>query len=179
MNRTRPWIIAAVLLCASTPVLSAQSDHSSLADVARRKPAHKAKVVITNDDIPPVAGAGAQPSSSVKAAGDAAASASPKEPHKDGAGKSQPAPETQTRLQELLAERRNLQSVIKHLEKTMAERTDEPARSNLNRVLQHSRQALDRNQEQIDQLRRDKSAPTDVPPAGQAGPQNTAPPRPK
>ncbi len=77
MNRTRPWIIAAALLCTSTAVISAQSDQPSLADVARRKSAHKAKVVITNDDIPPVAGASTQPPSSVNATGEAAASGSP------------------------------------------------------------------------------------------------------
>lgn len=171
MKRTSSWILALTAMFCLLPagVAQAQSNQPSLADVARRKPVRKAKIVVTNDDIPPVPEPSKPPASAPNGTDETAASGSAAPSQAPAAGKAQLPPDKQAKLQELLNERANLEAVIKHLEKIMAERTDEPARTNLDNTLQHAKQGLDQKQKEIDQLRAATSAAPASPPAAHPG----------
>jgi hypothetical protein len=153
MSARNRWSVVVLLLCTGLGSAAwAQSDQPSLADVARRKPAAKAKVVVTNDQIPPSPEANNPPASSSGSATAAASKPAP-DTSKPNSGKPQVAPENQAKLQQLETDRAQLQQVIKHLEEKIAASDDEHAKTTLSGVLQHAKEALDEDQKQIDKLK--------------------------
>jgi hypothetical protein len=166
--------LAAALFCAlAGSSMWAQSNQPSLAEVARRKPPHKAKVVITNDDIPPSREANSMPASTT--AGTAAESSPAQEHPKDNAVASKLPPEKESKLQELLTERGNLEAVVKHLEDSLAEKKDLQAMDTLNEVLLHAKQELHDKQKQIDNLRTGQDGQPQTPAATSASQGPAAP----
>ena len=147
MNQNRSLWCAALVMCVLVaPSLWAQTDQPSLADVARRKSATKAKRVVTNDEIPPSPEASLVAASSTPAAGVAP-------PAKKDAAKSDLPADKQTKMQELMKEHEDLQKVIKQLEDKLATTTDASLVDTLSPVLVHAKDALAKNQSEIDKLK--------------------------
>jgi hypothetical protein len=163
MNRNLLLWCAAVVTCGlAAPCLWAQSDQSSLADVARHKSAAKAKRVVTNDEIPPSPEAYLVPASATSAAGGSAKADALPSGNKDAAKSDLPA-DRQTRLQELTKESDTLQRIIKQMQAKI-DATDDPGRiSTLSEVEKHAKEALAQNQAEIDKLKASGAA------ASQAG----------
>lgn len=166
------WCAAAVMCVLVAPSLWAQSDQPSLADVARQKSATKAKRVVTNDEIPPSPEANLVPApNTTAAAGSGKAGAAPAA-KKDAAKSDLPA-DKQTKMQELMKDHENLQKVVKQLQDKLAATTDPSLIDTLSPVLQHAKDALAKNEAEMDKLKAGGAAasqpgasqPANAPPA--------------
>ncbi len=185
MNRNRFLVGVGLLLALVANVLWAQSDQAqpSLADVAKRKPAAKAKRVVTNDEIPPSpeANAPAGPSSSAASNSPAADSSAPgAKPEAKKDGKAATPPEKQTRLQELAKDHDSLQKIIKQLQDEIAATNDQNRIITLSGVIDHAKQALAENEQEAAKLKAGGAAAgTDAgnQPAANAPSQPAAPPK--
>jgi hypothetical protein len=184
MNRTGSLPLAAALLFCLLPanVLYAQSDQPSLADVARQKSAAKAKRVVTNDEIPPSPEADKPlPSLSADSPATAAAGKPEAAAKNNKAAKPDSVPEKPTKLQELLTERANLEQILKKMQDKVAETNDEQRQATLGQVVEHTQEALDENQKEIDQLRASEPAAENStganPPAADQSPSAQQPPK--
>ena len=141
-----PAFLATILVFAAAPILCAQSDQPSLADVAKQKSATKAKRVVTNEEIPPSPEANVVP---VSKTGAADASTAPK---KDAAKSDLPA-DKQTKLQELMEESDGLQKIIKQMDEKIAASNDPGRISTLSEVVLHAKAALAEDQSEIGKLK--------------------------
>ncbi len=114
-------LIGVALLIGCSAVSWAQSDSVPLGDVARQRPARKARRVITDDDLPPRP---APPVATADLAADNVSAAKPAD-----APASKPSDElatTRKTLEELLSEEQNLRSEVVNLKK---QTDDSPADS--------------------------------------------------
>jgi hypothetical protein len=163
MNRNRSlWCAAVVMFVLAVPCLWSQADQPSLGDVARQKSAAKAKRVITNDEIPPSPEANLAPAPGPTAAGGSAKAGAVPAAKKDVAKSDLPA-DKQTRMQELMKDHEDLQKVIKQLQDKLAANADTSLADTLSPVLQHAKDALAKNEAEIDKLKASGAA------ASQAG----------
>lgn len=176
MNRNRSLWCAAVAMCVLiTPCLWAQSDQPSLADVAKQKSAAKAKRVVTNDEIPPSPEANLVPASNTTAAGGSGkAGAAPAA--KTDAPKSDLPADKETKMQELTKDHEDLQKVIKQLQDKIAASADPSLIDTLSPVLQHAKDALAKNEAEMDKLKAGGAAGS-PPGAIQPAPGQQAPPK--
>ncbi len=157
MNHNRYVLGAAVLLVLiASGVIWGQSDQPSLADVAKHKPAAKAKHVVTNDEIPPSPEAESTPAPSAAGPGSASAASSPADAKAADTKKPDKAklpPEKQTRLQELEKDHDSLQKIIKQLQDEVASSNDQNRIVTLNGVIDHAKQALAENEKETAKLK--------------------------
>jgi hypothetical protein len=167
-NLSLPCTVIIVCLLA-TPRVWAQSDQPSLADVARQKSATKAKRVVTNDEIPPSPEANLVAAASTTAARGSGKAGAASAAEKDAAKSDLPA-DKQTKMQELMKEHEDLQKVIKQLEDKLATTTDANLVDTLSPVLVHAKDALAKNQSEIDKLKAGAAAsPPTVRPQASGG----------
>jgi hypothetical protein len=173
MNRNRSlWCAAVVMFVLAAPCLWSQSDQPSLADVARQKSAAKAKRVVTNDEIPPSPEANLAPAPGPTAAGGSGKAGAAPAAKKEAAKPDVPA-DKQSRMQELTKDHEDLLKVIKQLQDKLAANTDTSLADTLNPVLQHAKDALAKNEAEMDKLKAGGAAasppgasqPTNAPPA--------------
>lgn len=179
--------VALLALTTLTTTVWAQSDQPSLGDVARQKSAAKARKVVTNDEIPlsPEANNPPVSSSAAAASSSGAAPGVKADAGKDG---DQPATsaEKQNKLPALMKEVASLKTIVKTLQDQI-DATNDPNRiETLSQVLQHAKDSLLQNQEEIEKLKAgaagagqgDAPPAADQPPAAQP---STAeqPPEPK
>jgi hypothetical protein len=189
MKRIHGLRYAAALLglLAGTTMMGAQSNEPSLGDVARKKSAAKARKVVTNDEIPPSPEAN-NPTPSAPAAWSAGAAPDVKaDTRKDGEQAATSA-EKQTRLQALMKEVDSLKTIVKTLQDQIDATNDENRIETLSQVLQHAKESLLQNQNEMDKLKAgaagaDQSdgtqASADQPPSALQPPTAEQPPAPK
>jgi hypothetical protein len=146
------WCAAVVMCVLVAPCLWAQSDQPSLADVARQKSATKAKRVVTNDEIPPSPEANLVPAPGTAAAGGSGKADAAPAGKKDSAKSDLPA-DKQTKMQELMKDHEDLQKVIKQLQDKIAATTDSSLIDTLGPVLAHAKDALVKNEAEMDKLK--------------------------
>jgi peptidoglycan hydrolase CwlO-like protein len=179
MKRKHLLSCAAALLVFLLPgiTLWAQSqDQPSLGDVARKKSAARARRVVTNDEIPPSPDADKPISPSAGALAARAAVNPDAAAQKNIPAKFDSAPQKQIRLQELISDRDHLQKVLKKMQDKVAETNDEQRKKTLGEVIQHTKDALEENQKEIDEVRAGGPAAANQPAAGPSAPPS-APPR--
>lgn len=141
----------------AAPCLWAQSDQPSLADVARQKSAAKAKRVVTNDEIPPSPEANNVPASNTAASGASGKTGAAPAAKKDTPKSDLPA-DKQTRLQELTKESDSLRVIINQMQDKIADSNDPGRIGTLSEVLQHAKDALAKDEAEIDQLKAGSAA---------------------
>jgi hypothetical protein len=146
------WCAAVVMGVLAAPCLWAQSDPPSLADVARQKSAAKAKRVVTNDEIPPSPEANNLPASNAAASGASGKTGAAPAANKDAAKSGAPA-DKQTKMQELMKDHDDLQKVVKQLQDKIAATNDSSLIATLGPVLQHAKDALAKNESEMDKLK--------------------------
>lgn len=139
------WLVATLGVCA-------QSDQPSLADVARQRSATRAKRVVTNDEIPPSPEANLVAAAATPAAGGSGKPGAAPAAKKDAAKADLPA-EKQTKMQELMKDHEDLQKVIKQLQDKIAATADPSLIDTLSPVLQHAKDALAKNEAEMDKLK--------------------------
>ncbi len=183
MKRNSVLLCAAALLLLLTGVLSAQSDpqqsgdQRSLAAAAKQKPAAKAKRVITNDEIPPSPEANnPPPTASGAAAASGSAARPPASDTKKPGDKTATAAEKQTRLQQLMKDRDDLQNVMQELQRQLDSTTDENRIAALTPMLQHAKDSMAETEAEIDKLKASGAAAA---PGGKPAATAPAPPAPK
>ena len=169
------WCAAVVMCVLVAPCLWAQSDQPSLADVAKQKSATKAKRVVTNDEIPPSPEANLVAASDTTAAGASGNAGAAPAANKDAAKSDLPA-DKQTKMQELTKDHEDLQKVIKQLQDKLAATTDSGLIDTLSPVLQHAKDALAKNEAEMDKLKAGGAAPSQP---GATQPANAPQPPPK
>jgi hypothetical protein len=170
-SKPRPLFAAALLfwLLAGNSIWAQSQDQTPLGDVARHKPAVKAKRVVTNDEVPPSSEANNVPSPT---------SSTPKEPDSAvaPAGADLPASKNanpsgqQAKLQKLTADNERLLKVVKDLEARIADTPDQQRKATLTEVLQHVRQQMFENQKEMARLRAPAPAEANPPARGQQPP---------
>ena len=153
---------AAVLLMCCAITLCAQSDQPSLADIARQKSAHKAKRVVTNEEIPP--SPEADNSASSKASGAGGSGKADSSGDKRESTPKSPAPlNPETQIQQLMTENDNLQKITKKLQDKIEASADRGRIATLSEVVQHAKSEIAANQAKIDKLKSAAAATSPAP----------------
>jgi hypothetical protein len=154
----------------ATPLVWAQSDQPSLADVARQKSAAKAKRVVTNDEIPPSPEANLVPPPKPAASAGSGKTGAPAA--KTDAPKSDLPADKQTKMQELVKDHEDLLKVVKQLQDKIA--ADPNLLDTLSPVLQHAKDALAKNEAEME---RAKASAATTGQSGASQPASVPPPK--